>query len=385
MNKAAKVLFLFIILILFPFLRLRAAENDEPLLVPTSGWLVGSASVLPAGTGDKKEGGLPCVMVNQFDNGFTLRISGGGGAIYALAIDFRQPAFRLGESYRIGIGVPPSFNKTLEGVAHNPATLIVSTRDAEGFYQALRGGQALTIDMGGRAMQFALVGAAEGLDRIESCFAPGSSFPQESVSPPREAYRMKSGNPEQSGMEKISAPGAEELLPLDGLPPNEQASALNTISPAAGMTEGATSPGANADQPPPGKTVTTSHRLAKTWASPENARAKNSKQAQPAAQTGQKKTPIPQAGMERRWRVIKGASLREVLDVWTTQENAELVWMPQDDFVVPESFGIQGTFESALSTLLEQYGNEETRPLGKIYVEPGTGGKVLLIEAGGSY
>jgi hypothetical protein len=82
----------------------------------------------------------------------------------------------------------------------------------------------------------------------------------------------------------------------------------------------------------------------------------------------------------RTWRAMHGAGLQEVLDVWTSQAHVNLLWMAGHDFPVMKSISAQGTFESAVQGLLEQYQGEDERPVGKIYNDPATGKRVLLVE-----
>src|SRR5687768_11841605 len=83
-----------------------AKADENMLFAPTSAWLVGSASILPQEPGDTLK--FPCVMINQFDNGFLVRLSGGDEKIMAMAIDFRQAAFTPDNSYAVKITIPPA-------------------------------------------------------------------------------------------------------------------------------------------------------------------------------------------------------------------------------------------------------------------------------------
>ena len=67
------------------------AQDEAQASAPTSAWLVGPAS-LAANIGNISSK-IPCIVANQFSNGFVMRFSGGGEKLMALAIDFRQAVY----------------------------------------------------------------------------------------------------------------------------------------------------------------------------------------------------------------------------------------------------------------------------------------------------
>ena len=71
-----------------------APAMDIPSFTPVEGWQVTKTSLAQArGLQNVR---LPCLMTSEFDNGFIVRLSGGGGNILAMAIDFRQRLFKPG-------------------------------------------------------------------------------------------------------------------------------------------------------------------------------------------------------------------------------------------------------------------------------------------------
>ena len=147
---------------------------------PTSAWLVGPASLETLGAG----AATPCLMLNQYENGFTFRFSGGDQRILATAIDFRQDLFTPGARYNISLQIPPSFTHKFSATAYNAGILLLnsaSVADAQSFYGALANGTALQLDFPDHSLQFALPGIADGLRRLESCYKPA---PAASVADP---------------------------------------------------------------------------------------------------------------------------------------------------------------------------------------------------------
>ncbi|HRC26921.1 MAG TPA: hypothetical protein PKX87_05770, partial [Alphaproteobacteria bacterium] len=128
---------------------LRARADDTPgpdILMPTSGWLVGPAAIaVPAGVKDMP---LPCVMINQFDNGFVLRLSGGGERLAALVIDFRQSVFTQGQRYPLRIFILPDYKGDFTATAYDASTLIVNLGNDGAIYRALVPANGMDLSIG---------------------------------------------------------------------------------------------------------------------------------------------------------------------------------------------------------------------------------------------
>lgn len=340
------------------------ARASSSVFVPTSAWLVGPASLaVPAGGGK-----LPCVMVNQFDNGFTLRVSGGGQKIFALAVDVRQPAFTPGRSYPVALRIGKNYAAKFDGVAYNAATLIVNTQEDRKIYDAIGGNHTLAVDIAGQTFDFAILGMPDGLARMEACYNPGANPGARAGSPDRRMPPPAPSLPAPSYMEDDHGDTFDAPLP-GGFPDMKsvQNALPQDIEPAAG-----------------GGTIRDGGKAMVTNWSPVAAKA--------AAGAGQRDiiepstvTPAAGADVEKRWRALKGANLRDVLEIWSKNAGTDLVWMPEGDFAVKESVVRQGALEAAVLELLQQYDGDSGRPVGKLYSDPAMNRKVLLIreEQGG--
>lgn len=405
------------------------------VFIPTSAWLVGPATLLqPADAGFA----MPCVMTNQFNNGYTMRFSGGGGRVLAMALDFRQDAFKVGERYDISLSVPPDFEQTVSATAHNSGTILVNLQKQDGFYDALSAGKYLHLTVGAQKLDFALLGVKDGLQRVEACYSPVKQTsepeifvrdakksapkptqaspvyvsqvrPQDEtpsddkiLMPMPEGYLKPETNKAPETQQKVPTAGiGGQLAALDNMLENA-AQKLAALEPAAGFGEVA-----GAVEPPPRVEPKTSipaapigKPLANTWLSPLVKQQQGMKQrdimvvSQPQQQIQQQVQPQIQqqvrqqespaaVGREKRWRAIKGTNLREVLDVWTKNDNVRLLWKTQREFSIADSVSMQGTFEDALLGLLGQYQGDKKRPLGRIYVDPVLNQRVLVIRTEG--
>lgn len=382
MNKWVLSIVFTIILILFVGRPVLA--EDAKMFVPTSGWLVGPASVVP----DARNGNaMPCIMASQYNNGFTFRFSGGNEQILATAIDFHQSAFKPGQSYTMTLSVSPSFSQKLKGTAYNDAILLVNTQAVDGLYKTLQQGKVMRIGIGGKEMNFMLAGTVDGLSRLESCYNPREA---KATSPNRQQPARIPGMHTSSDRQPTQAmPDASETSnttdPGNALSHQDEENekkarfSLDTILKSAAKQVADIESAAGGAKIENSAPKPQGQALAQSWASPDL-----------PAQAGQAKArdimfnPADSSDLEShagdRWWVAQGASLRETLDVWSQKAHAKLVWAAAEDFPVKEALKLSGSYETAVSSLLRQYQQDSARPVGKMYRDPSDNRPVLLIE-----
>lgn len=81
------------------------------------------------------------------------------------------------------------------------------------------------------------------------------------------------------------------------------------------------------------------------------------------------------------WGAIEGADMRDTLTVWSSQAGVDFVWEGSfGSFDVLHTNAFDGTYEQAVEGLLDQYKDKFVRPVGRLYVSPQDGQRVLLIE-----
>lgn len=364
-------------------------DSGADLFVPTSAWLVGPASVQPIAESGFS---MPCVMMNQYSNGFILRFSIGDDKVLAMAVDSHREAFKAGERFDVTVGISPSFSSDLSAEAYNGSTFLVNLQQVPGVYEALRDGTVMTLMIGKSPFRFALPGVQDGLERSRQCYGSAPSGPQ--AAPVSPAYESAMQEPLESPAPAVETPAEDVAAPvaqpggavavLDGMLDNA-AQKLANLAPAAG-TAGRPYGMHNAEiiqkKPPAGVA------LAGTWTSPVAAKTEPQTQPLPpqqqhdimvASTTDGTEAAGAESG-ERRWRAIKGTNLHEVLDVWARNASVRLIWKTEREFSVDESISFQGTFEDAARSILEQYGDDYVRPVGRIFIEPALRQKVLLVE-----
>lgn len=314
----------------------RAAASFAPepgVLIPTSGWLVGPASsTLPSGISGMP---LPCVMTNQFDNGFVLRLSGGGQHLAALAIDFRQPIFTPGQRYPLQIFILPDYQNDFTATAHDEGTLIVDLREDSSVYRALESAKAMDLSIGPTVARFDLTGLTDGLARMESCFAPPkSSLPVRDV----RALRATPAEPEIQTIPDFSESASEfspDIQPL----PVRNADPLNIFE----------------KEPPPlrsdEKAVFSEDKLNGFESDPASLPMDTS----PSPDFAQD-VPVAKSDERSVWRATKGEDVREVLARWSEKAGVSLVWTAKRGGRVGRDFRYEGPFDEAVQSFLAQAG-----------------------------
>ncbi len=310
------------------------ADEQKTLYVPTSGWMVGPASLAPSDGGTH----LPCVMMDQYDNGYTFRFSGGNKRILAVAIDFRQSVFTAGTHYPLTLDVPPSFSKKVDAAAYNEGVLMITAKDpqdAGDLYKALADGKEIHIGLGPRTINFSLLGVQDGLRRVETCYNPDTPAQQKVWSAAEAAAEQQP---------KAEQPPAAPAIPAIDPEPEHVAAAAAPVKAAPASAAAATQPAKPADK------------------------------AADAA---------PMENADKNWQATHGLSLKAVLDEWSRKQNVQLNWMAAHDYPIKETMNVSGSFEQAVQSLIAQFSDEKNHPVARFYVDTVQKKPALLISEEG--
>lgn len=150
----------------------QAQPGAIPEFIPSSPWVIGESGMGQARGLPMK---LPCMMVNQFDNGFVVRFAGGGGQLTAMAIDFRQNVFAPGMRYPAALYTDNGFGGAVQGSAFNGSTLVFNLRDIGDVYNAMRSARGFGLSMGQNDLRFSLSNFSQGLNNLEGCYGGGAA------------------------------------------------------------------------------------------------------------------------------------------------------------------------------------------------------------------
>ncbi|MDB5491171.1 MAG: hypothetical protein JWO78_1020 [Micavibrio sp.] len=391
-----KAILLFALLSFIPQNAYAADKADTAVYTPTSAWLVGPAS-LDSNSDAASAGKMPCVVANQYSNGYVVRFSGGGDTLMAMAIDFRQKVFTPRQKYEVEFSVPGKFFQTLSGAAYDEGTLLFSLYKMPDFYKAIQKADTLTIKAAGTTIALNMAGLNDGFRRMNDCYDPDkitNTQKAAAVISPRDTARqnplLQGGLTPMPGETSPPEPAAVAAASPGRPDPEASVNAVlsngGDVSPAGGSASLLIARAKEAQQ--------AAQRLAA--ASPANDKNNNGvpmtgtwSQARPIkplrpngseimVQNGTQAT--GNATQDQRWRAVKGGDLHDVLSSWTAGAGVKLMWLAQKDFMVQRSLSVSGTFQQAVQQLLEGYANERLRPTGRIYHEPGSTQLVLVIE-----
>lgn len=371
----------FVLFIPYPTL----AAGDAPVYVPTSAWLVGPASLGPV-AGDKSVQ-MPCVVANQFSNGFIFRLSGGGDQLMAMAIDFRQPQFTPRQKYEVEFSVPGQFFQVLSGAAYDRNTLLFSLYKFPEFYKAIKTADIITIKIDSQTVALNMIGLSDGFKRMNQCYNPGQDnqtqkpfahtsnqnplIAQDSGLTPMPGDRLSdhsqdgySPDPEMSVNAVLN-----EVAPTPPAPGNSGANLIANVRQSQKIAKELSATN-------PMKQVPEGQQMAGAWTEPKIVRSNNDIIDQGAATSAQ----TMDGTQDMRWRALKGADLHNILDSWAQGSGVKLMWLPVENFAVQRSISMSGDFKTAAQALLEQFSDLSVRPVGRLYREPGTTRLVLVVE-----
>ncbi len=371
---AVKKLLAILLLLLAAPASLRA-EDDPGIIAPTSGWLVGPVGLV---AGDDAAS-MPCLAANQFANGYFVRFSGGGGKILAMAVDTRRAELMPGESYALSVRLDDSEPRVLPALAYDPTTLILNLEQDENFYADLGKTATLGLRLGEQdEVPLALLGLKEGLARMETCHGGTAAAPA-----PARAVE-----PQPVGFRRIDVAGGMPDSALPAMPPKETAPSAEAMpapepAPVAAdsksleqrLRAAAASINDPATEAPPAEAAAVPEVV--TTVPPSAVSSRQAAEAQPR-DVLEGAAPAT-ADSRMRWRAIRGANLRSILEIWSKNAQVQLVWSAGQDYSLPESLVFEGTFDEALEKLLSVFPDDDTAPSGHLYRDQETGRNVLII------
>lgn len=409
----------------------RAGFDALTPLAPTSGWLVGQAAVSGAPQ-DLAGIPLPCIALNQFENGFTLRLSGGGGRLAAMAVDFRQSAFTRGARHPVRVSVDDSYARDFTATAFDAATLVLDLGKESALYDALRSGSTLILGFGGSVAAFDIRGLPDGLARLESCHRPQQGAREAAIPPqpePRTQPPLQNAAPQDKGSGRHQAQPIDETAPLK-IDAALDLAARTLAAPPPSAPAGSKAPDAkpnvwsavegekfreilarwsreagvglvwNARQGD--GTLDSAFRHEGPFEEAVTALLERSGKPLSGRVEPPALAPVPVAAREiaapehiapqaggnddkETWVAAEGADLRDTLALWSRKKGVALVWQAPSSFAVPMDMSLESGYESAVEELLERTasGSGLLRPVGALNRDPGSGRSTLVIRAEG--
>lgn len=320
-----------------------AQVPDMPSFSPAGVWTVGSTELSNVrGLSNMK---LPCVVSNEFDNGYVMRLSGGGGKFLAMAIDFRQDVFKQGRKYSAMLSIGDGYAKQVTATAFTSNTLIFNLRPLPDFYTTVKSGRTMELDIENNVMSFTLDNLSSAFPGLEACYA-GEGAP---VINPMIDTRTRVADVEQQPLsDGPAASQPQPLLPqavaqkpmpktMDDIVQGSERDMTPLPAGPSGMTVAQTTPRA----PDP---VLGAGRVSR------------------AGNVAEKPSAIPQKMMpmtssaqsSQAWNAKAGEDMKIVLSRWAERAGYDLEWQADQDSRVAQDIALNGSFEEAVSQLLAE-------------------------------
>lgn len=388
-----------------------AQSSQIGIFQPAGMWAVGPAQ-LPSMRG--LEGmSLPCVLSNEYDNGFIVRFSGGGQQILAMAIDFRQNIFRPGRKYTAMLTLDGNYSKQVSGSAFAANTLIFNLRDLDGFYQKVSSASQMELNIAENAMKFSLGSIGSAYPALEQCYGGGEITTDAPASVAQQPAPSRGGRGinvphipapnvmpmPQSFDEIVQGDVAANAAPM----PITNSMAAGSISRMpGGMPQWNASAGEDmqvvlkrwADragydlewQAMGGGVVAQDIAMDGSFEEAvSQLLAMNGAGAGLASRIDQPS--FPSAGMKARaaggagdWIAPASSDFHTVVTQWANQAGVRVVWNSQVNAPIKRAVTMAGPFEAALQALLSQYENDSVRPVGQLNTDPDSGTRTLTID-----
>ncbi len=382
--------------------------SNIPQFLPASGWTVQQSEF--AEVRGLQGVNLPCMMATSYDNGYSLRFSGASQKILAMAIDFRQDVFVQGRKYPTTLNVDGSGSRDLSGTAFSQSVLIFNLREMSDFYNTISGATKMTLNVDGNPMVFALGSIGNALSELEGCSGGGvnkaviqqASLPLGGVA---KTLNEPVNDSPKWGQDVPAAPARVSKKSKIETTPIWEARAGDDMK--STLERWAFRSGVQLDwQAAQGGTVSDNIKVQGSFEEAvqalmaRNAAAlgldANMKSAAGVTRSGVSRVShAPQqlipgrvtrardsaTGGTAKWSAPVGASLQHVLQAWSKRAGVELVWESNRGFAVRLPINTNGSYEDALQSLLNQYGDEKTRPNAQLNNDPVTGRRTLFIQS----
>ena len=79
------------------------------------------------------------------------------------------------------------------------------------------------------------------------------------------------------------------------------------------------------------------------------------------------------------WKALEGENIEQVLVKWASDAGVVLLWEDSSSFAVLAPLEVRGNFEQAVQQLLDQYQNNQVRPLATLHIDPDTHEKTMVV------
>lgn len=306
---------------------------------PASSWNVGATQLSTAGMKGVR---APCVLSNEYDNGYVVRFSGGNKDMLALAIDFRQDVFMQGRKYNAMLSVGDSYVKQVSATAFTASTLIFNLRPLDDFYSAVQRGKSMELSIDSNDMTFSLAGIAQAFPELESCYA-GQDAPV--VAPMVDPQTRSAANGGRF-MRPVKVPGVETAALPQSFDAIVQGADVQQSAVPLAQSDMAEPPSAPVNAAPVAP-VAAAQEVRPVSIPQRVSRTEESVAAMPVSVS------VP-AASSAQWQARSGEDIRAVLSRWADIAGYDIDWQAAQSGKVVQDVSLNGSFEDAVAQLMAE-------------------------------
>lgn len=356
------------------------ARADDAIGKPVSAWLVGPSQASQFDTAENP-GGLGCLMVSEFDNGFIIGLHARAAGIVGMTIDTRKPTMEQGSKKPVGLNLGPDAY-VLDAVASDPSTLSLDLREAAGggrkIAERLTGLGSFRLLVNEHPYYFATTGFTDGLARLQTCMGGmmAVTVPVEGAGAPAGVTRpplLETKAVTSSGNDTPLALAMPELIPAGYRFVLNDVDPMTPVNWQAGqdwteVMRGALSPH-GLKMTVQGDKIIISKRAGSEPVLDGDPAFENMKtreiaevQAVPPVLDDDSKTNVLK-NVVGVWGGAKGESLASVLDAWGLMAGVKVKLDIVGDLNLPADVRYEGSFDDAVQKLLGLFSGRN-RPVG---------------------
>jgi len=376
------------------------AAPQEAVLKPLSSWLVGPSQPLKIDGKAADAADRGCSMITEYENGMILGFHARKEGVIGLTVDVRREAYSVGQTYRTSLSLAGD-SYTINAVANTPSTLSLDLRQADKAAQRLTGLLSFRLQIDRIPHFFSTAGYTEGLKRLQDCMGgvltkpiPVAGTPTDkkviAAQEAREAIADEAAmlpavpdEPPGSGLEATATQPPATLSPVESdgkdtpiglappmLGPQGYRYVLEGVNPT---TQIAWQAGPDWQQVV--RDAIAPHDLVMAVSGPiVRIRPRILDQALQGKPSGANfdtsgATAPADGAAKAVWVGAKGQKLSEVLAAWGAIENVNIDYDLKDDPVLDQDIRVEGSFDEALKSLLNQTAGADKPPVA-VYQSP---------------
>ena len=332
-------------------------------------------------------------------------------ALLGMAIDFRQNVFNQGQQYDAMLSIGGGYVKQVKATAFTANTLIFNLRPLKDIYAVLKSGKEMELSIADNNFKFDLAQIGAAYSQLESCYigevrtasvVPAAIPAPVAVAPtPTSFDDIVNAAPENTNAAQKPTGSPMNISQVTPRGPDSIVARNNRVS-RMGEGEGKWEARSGEDMKSvlsrwaqkagydlewdaaqsgtvsQDVTVNGSFEQAVQQLLAENAAATGLFGKFDAA--GMPTASSPTSAPRTQWNAPAGANIQTVLNQWAQSAGVNIVWQSYASISVKSSVNMNGSFESAVQSLLDQYQSNSERPVGQLNTDPATGKRTLLMD-----